>query len=84
LVEGAPVANVTYRAAGIGIRRDAAKADALAGCNTVLQVRGNLAGTAKPNVEFRLFNHSAVAGAVRDIEAQAKSRATKAAKDLGL
>jgi peptidoglycan hydrolase-like protein with peptidoglycan-binding domain len=84
LVEGQPVANVTYKAAGISVRPDAAKADAIAGCNTVLQVRANLVSTAKPNVEFRLFNHSTVAETLRGIEGQTKSRATKAGKDLDL
>jgi hypothetical protein len=83
LVEGKPVEHVTYKAVGIGVRREA-KADTLAGCNTVLQVVANLVGTAKPNVEFRLFNHSTVGSALKEIEGQTKSRATKAGKDLKL
>jgi hypothetical protein len=84
LTEGEPVANVTYKAVGISIRPDAARTDALGRCNTVLQVTADLAGTARPKVDFRLFNHSTVAGALKKIEDTQKSGAVKAGRDLDL
>jgi hypothetical protein len=83
LLQGKPVKHVTYGAVGIGVRREV-KADALSNCHTVLQVGANLAGTAKPHVEFRLFNHSMIAGALGKIEDRKNSSASKAAKDLDL
>lgn len=71
LIEGQPIKNITYKAVGIGVRHEA-KADTLANCTTVLQMAATLKSTPNPHVDFRLFNHSAVAGAFKEAEDQQK------------
>jgi len=82
LLEGEPVANVTYAAAGIGVTTYWPTADELAACRTVLQVSASLVGTSKPRVEFRLHDHSAVASALKAMEDKSAADAESAAKDL--
>ncbi len=84
LIEGNAVKNVTYKAVGIAVRREYAKAETLAECSTMLQVGANLVSTSQPSVEFRLFNHRAVAEMLKEIENQQKASAERASTDLKL
>jgi hypothetical protein len=83
LIEGKTVNNVTYKVVGIGVRYNAS-ADILADCRTVLQVSERLEGTENPHVDFRLFNHSKVAGELKEMEDAKKSQAEETAKDVEL
>jgi hypothetical protein len=79
--QGKHVDPVMYSVVGVGVRHGT-RADTLASCHTVLQVRANLESPAKSYVDLRLFDHSTVADALKAIEGGKKAGATDAAGRL--